>query len=143
MLSALANVASTLQKTAIEKAIAIDEVRNRCFDCKLSLVGDNLQSKTLFLMVFALCLSHIMRKPVFCICENKGTDQLRGISMQLISAFVFATYRQNVQYLYCLNLNFQASSHLLCSTVCVRTRREPNRHVFSRRDSFWIAAYTM
>ena len=23
-------------------------------------------------------LSHIMRKPAFCICKNKGTDQLHG-----------------------------------------------------------------
>ena len=23
-------------------------------------------------------MSHVMRKPAFCICENKGADQLRG-----------------------------------------------------------------
>ena len=23
-------------------------------------------------------MSHVMRKPAFCICENKDTDQLRG-----------------------------------------------------------------
>ena len=35
-------------------------------------------------------LSHVMRKPDFCICENKGADQLRS-NLKLISAFVFAT----------------------------------------------------
>ena len=25
-----------------------------------------------------MSLSRIMRKPVFCMCENKGTDQLHG-----------------------------------------------------------------
>ena len=32
-------------------------------------------------------MSRIMRKPVFCICENKGADQLRG-NVQLISTVV-------------------------------------------------------
>ena len=37
-----------------------------------------------------------MRKPAFCICENKDADQLRSycaadpVTAQLISAFVFA-----------------------------------------------------
>ena len=31
--------------------------------------------------------SHVMRKPVVCICENKGADQLCGNH-----AFVFASY---------------------------------------------------
>ena len=35
-------------------------------------------------------LSRVMRKPTFCICENKDTDQLR-VAAKLISAFVFAT----------------------------------------------------
>ena len=33
-------------------------------------------------------MSRVVRKPAFCICENKDADQLRG---KLISAFVFAT----------------------------------------------------
>ena len=33
-----------------------------------------------------VCMSHVMRKPAFCICEKKGADQLR-----LINAFVFAS----------------------------------------------------
>ena len=28
--------------------------------------------------VYAEHMSHVMRKPAFCICENKDADQLRG-----------------------------------------------------------------
>ena len=51
-----------------------------------------------------------MRKPDFCICQNKDADQLRGTA-KLISAFVFAI--QIIQSLYCLYPKFQASSHLM------------------------------
>ena len=74
-----------------------------------------------------------MRKPDFRICENKGADQL--VTAQLISAFAFAT--QIVQFLYFLNPNFQASTHLvwLHSPVCVGPARKPRRPVFSHRGS--------
>ena len=37
-------------------------------------------------------MSHVMRKPAFCICEKKGADQLCGSpTADLISAFLFAT----------------------------------------------------
>ena len=51
-----------------------------------------------------------MRKPAFCICENKDADQLRG-NAKLISAFVFAT--QIVQSLYFLSTNFKSLT-ILC-----------------------------
>ena len=71
-----------------------------------------------------------MRKPAFCICENKDADQLCGIS-----AFVFAT--PIVQSLFFQNRKFQASSHLLWlySPVCVVPGRKPRRQVLSRRSS--------
>ena len=53
-----------------------------------------------------------MRKPAFCICENKDADQLRG---KLISAFVFAI--RIVQSLNYLNPKFQASSHFCGCTA--------------------------
>ena len=63
-------------------------------------------------------MSHHMGKPTICIGENKGADQLR--------AFVFAT--RIVQFLFYLNLKFQASSCLLClySLVCVGPVRKPH-----------------
>ena len=64
-----------------------------------------------------------MRKPTFCICENKGVDSCKvTVHVQLISAFAFAT--SIVQSLYFLNLKFQASSYLLrlYSAVCFGTK---------------------
>ena len=56
-----------------------------------------------------------MRKPPFCICENKEADQLRG---NLISAIVFAT--KLVDFLYFVNPKFQASSHLNLNSLLVK-----------------------
>ena len=58
-----------------------------------------------------------MRKPAFCICENKDTDQLcgnRAADQRLYFLFL-------VQSLYFLNPKFQAPSHhlWLYSPVCV------------------------
>ena len=58
-----------------------------------------------------------MRKPDFCICENKDADQLRG-NRKADQGFVFAT--RILQSLYFLNPKFQASGHLwLYSPFCV------------------------
>ena len=77
-----------------------------------------------------------MRKPDFCLCENKDADQLRSNTAQLISAFVFAI--RVVKSLYYLNPKFQASSHLLWlySPVGVGPGRKPRRPVFSQRGSY-------
>ena len=83
----------------------------------------------------------VVRKPAFCICENKDADQLRGytisfaVTAKLISAFVFATWI--VQFLIYLNPKFQASSHLLWlySPVCVGPGQKPRRPIFSQRGS--------
>ena len=76
-------------------------------------------------------LSLVVRKPAFCICENKDA----GVTPKLISAFVFAT--RIVKFLYFLNPKFQASSHLLWlySLVCIGPGRKPRRPVFSQRGS--------
>ena len=80
-------------------------------------------------------LSRIVRKPDFCLGENKGADQLCGYTAKLISAFVFAT--RIVQFLFYLNPKFQASSSFLSlyRPVCVGPVRKPQRPVFSRRGS--------
>ena len=73
-----------------------------------------------------LYLSHHMGKPTICIGENKGADQLRGVTAKLINAFVFAT--RIVQFLFYLNPKFQASSSFLClyRSVCVGSVRKPH-----------------
>ena len=64
-----------------------------------------------------------MRKPAFCICENKDADQLRSNH----EADQCLCFRLIVQSLYFLNPKFQASSHLLqlYSLVCVGPGRKP------------------
>ena len=82
-------------------------------------------------------VSRIVRKPVFCTCENKDADQLPQIAVttKLISVFVFAT--QIVRSLFFLNPKFQDSNHLmwLHSPVCIGPGRKPRRPVFSERGS--------
>ena len=75
-----------------------------------------------------------MRKPAFCICENKGSDQLR-------SAIVFATLI--VLSLYFLNPKFHVSNNLLWlySPVCVGPGQKPRRPVFTRCGSFNIKTF--
>ena len=82
-------------------------------------------------------MSLVVRKPAFCICENKDADQLRGAA-KLISAFVFATWI--VQSLLHLNPKFQASNHLvwLYSLVCVRPGRKHRRLVFSKEAHMFL-----
>ena len=71
-------------------------------------------------------MSLFMRKPDFCICENKNADQLRG-NRKADQRLCFPT--RTVQSLYLLNPKFQASSYLLWlySPVCVGTGRKPER----------------
>ena len=71
-----------------------------------------------------------MRKPAFCIYENKDADQLRGnpeADQRLCFRYTNGTN----------NPKFQASSHLLWlySPVCVGPGRKPRRQVFSERGS--------
>ena len=85
-------------------------------------------------------MSLAMRKPDFCICENKDADQLRGnrkADQRLCFRYMVATIRM-VQSLYYLNPKFQASSHFLWlySLVCVGPGRKPRRPVFSQRGSY-------
>ena len=68
--------------------------------------------------------------------EKTGFFHMQKHRRRLISAFVFAT--RIVQFLYFLNLKFQASSHLLWlySPVCVGSGGKPRRPVFSCRGSY-------
>ena len=70
-----------------------------------------------------------MRKPAFCICENKDADQLRG-NREADQHLFFAS--QIVQSLNFLNPKYQASSHLLWQyiPVCVEDRFSHNEAQF-------------
>ena len=60
-------------------------------------------------------MSCVMRKPDFCLCEDKGADQL-------CNYLVFIT--GIVQFIFFFNLKFQVSSHCLYLLVCVRPGRK-------------------
>ena len=75
-----------------------------------------------FLCRFLDNMSRVVRKPAFCICENKDADQLRGL---LISAFVFVI---RIVQLHFLNPQFQASSHLWCMSDLVRNPEDRFSH---------------
>ena len=65
-------------------------------------------------------MSSVMRKPAFCICDNKGADQLRSnCAADQRSCFCYVDYF--------LNPKFQTSSHLLrlYSPVSVGPGRQP------------------
>ena len=78
-----------------------------------------------------------MRKPTFCICENKDADKLRGnreADQRLCFRYIDSTIPL-------LPVNeILASSHLvwLCSPVCVGPGRKPRRPVFSQRGSYYV-----
>ena len=78
-------------------------------------------------------MSLVMRKPAFCICENKEADQLRGNR----EADQRLCFRYTESTIYFLNLKFQGSSHLLWlySPVCVRPGRKPGRQVFFHNEA--------
>ena len=77
--------------------------------------------------------SLVMRKPFFCICENKDADQPPGNR----KADQRLCFRYIVQSLFFLNPKFQASNHLvwLSCLVCVGPGGKPRRPVFSQRGS--------
>ena len=62
-----------------------------------------------------------MRKPIFCICENKDADQLRG-DREADQRLCFRIKDSSITLL--INTKFQTSSHLLFS---VFSRRGRNR----------------
>ena len=82
----------------------------------------------------------LYEKTVFCICENKDADQLRGnreADQRLCFRYTI------VQSLYFLNPKFEASRHILWlySQICVKTGRKPQRPVFLQRGSFILIYY--
>ena len=73
-------------------------------------------------------MSRVVRKPAFCICENKDADQLRG-NREADQCLCFRYTDSTISLLLYLNTKFQASSHLLWlhSPVCLGPGRKPER----------------
>ena len=79
-------------------------------------------------------MSRVVRKPAFCICENKDADQLRG-NREADQRLCFRYIDSTIPYF--LYTKFQASSHLVWSysLVCVGSGRKPRRPVFSNETT--------
>ena len=80
-------------------------------------------------------MSRVVRKPAFCICENKDADQLRG-NREADQRLCFRYIDSTIPLL--PYPKFQASNHLLWlySPVCVGPGQKPRRPVFSERGSY-------
>ena len=63
-------------------------------------------------------MSHIMRNPAFCICENKGSDRLNPEADQ---SLCFRYKERSIPILPKYEISSEPSYHLLClySPVCV------------------------
>ena len=78
-----------------------------------------------------------MRKPAFCICKNKGADQVPSnciADQRLCARYMDSTIP------YFLNPKLQASSHLLWlyTPVCDGPGRKPRRQVFMHADHLLV-----
>ena len=81
-------------------------------------------------------MSHVIRKPDFCLCENKDADLLRSnretdqclcFRYQIVQSLYFQSYKPLV---------------IFCSSpVCVRPGRKSRRPVFSQRGSYNICTF--
>ena len=101
--------------------------------------GQSRRSHDVTYLFWHTCWNHmslVMRKPTFCICENKDADQLRG-NREADRRLCFC-YNDSTIPLLPKYQKFQASSHILWvySLVCVGTGRKPQRQVFSQRGSY-------
>ena len=96
---------------------------DKCTYVGTVLVGGPFSSQLMCLPV--LIMNPVVRKPDFCLRENKGADQLRS-KCEADQCLCFR-YADNLQFLYILNPNFPVFSHLLClhSSGCVRPGRKP------------------
>ena len=97
-----------IEKTETEKADEWAQEFTQNFQVPLHEIFLTFLQCSCLAIISISYMSSIMRKPDFCLCENKGADQLRS---KQLSAFVFATWI--VQFLFFLNLEFPVSSHLL------------------------------
>ena len=78
-----------------------------------------------------------MRKPDFCLGENKGADQLRG-NREADQRLCFRYSDSIIPLLLKSEISSFYSSFLsLYRPVCVGPGRKPRRPVFSRRGSNW------
>ena len=80
-----------------------------------------------------------MRKPDFCLCENKGADQLHSNCEADLRLIAFTTRIPVVEFLFFLNRNFK-----LLACFCDSTGRFVSDLVGNPKDRFsHVAAHLM
>ena len=96
-------------------------VKTALFQRRLVIVYTPTLARLFLSSLRLLYMSRVMRKPDFCICENKDADQLRGnrkADLRLCFGYT------DIAILYFLNPKFRISCHFLrlCSPVYVRPK---------------------
>ena len=83
-------------------------------------------------------MSRVMRKPTFCICENKDADQLRGncaadqrLCFRYVESTILPLYKSEISCLYPSSVAVQPG---LC-----RTRSETRTLIFSQCGSYVLS----
>ena len=82
-----------------------------------------------------ILLSLVMRKPAFCICENKAADQLRS-NCAADQHLYFRYMDSAIPLLSISELSSLQPSSMTVQPGCVGLGRKPRRPVFSQRGSF-------
>ena len=110
---------------------------HNCFSalrCNFCIHCTSLSQLTMSFVSDKFKMSLVVRKPSFCICENKDADQLRGnreadqrLCFRHIDSTILLLPRSRISSLYPSSVTAQPS---LC-----RTRWETRRPVFSQRGS--------
>ena len=81
-----------------------------------------------------------MRKPTFCICENKDADQLRG-NREADQRLCFRYIDSTIPLLSKSEISSLYSSSVTAQPGLCRTRLETRMLVFSRRGSIYMCAW--
>ena len=80
------------------------------------------------------CMSLIVRKPDFCLCENKGADQLRG-NREADQSLCFHYTDSTIFLLLKSEISSLSSASVTAQASLFGPGWKPRRPVFSRRGS--------
>ena len=80
-------------------------------------------------------MSRVVRKRDFCLCENKGADQLRS-NCEADQRLCFRYSDSTIPLLLIAKISSLWPASVTVQAVCVGPERKPQRPVFSCRGSF-------
>ena len=82
-------------------------------------------------------LSRVVRKPAYCICENKDADQLRG-NREADQRLCFRYTDSIIPLLSKFEISSLYSYYVVVQPGLCRPGRKPRRPIFSQRGSFHL-----